>query len=99
MSEVNSATDAPVSKDALESYSHDPSVDMSGYIPLEKRLHESDNKSKPFFIDKKLDGSVPRILQGSRGSVSSEVRQRRRIFHRVKTGTKLALSRGLRLGG
>ena len=100
MSEANSAPNAPILKDASETYSYDPSVDMSGYIPLFKRFDESKLKSKPdskpFFIEKKLNGSVPRVLQRSGGWVSSEVRQRRRIFHRAKTGIKLALSRGLR---
>ena len=101
MSEANSAPNAPVVKDALESYSYDPSVDMSGYIPLSKRFDESKLKpnvdSKPFFVDKKLDGSIPCAIQRSGGWVSSEVRQKRRIFHRTKTGIKLALSRGQRL--
>jgi hypothetical protein len=85
----------------LGSYSYDPSVDMSGYISLDERFDESKLKSKvdskPFFIDKKLDGSVPRVLQRTSSWVSSEVRQRRRIFHRTKTGIKLASSRGQRL--
>src|SRR4030042_970830 len=87
----------PVSQDLdVGSYSEDTSVDMSGYIPLSKRFDDSKGKlksnSEPFFIDKKLDGSVPRVLQRSAGWVSSKVRQRRRIFHRAKTGIKLALS-------
>lgn len=102
---MSEATDKPLPVHDYDfgGYSYDPSVDMSGYIPLVKRLHESDNESKhnsePFFIDKKLDGSIPRTLQRSGGWVSSEVRQRRRIFHRTKTGIKLALSRGLRCDG
>jgi hypothetical protein len=47
----------PLSQDFdISSYSHDSSVDMSGYIPLSKRFDESKTKSKPdtepFFIDK-----------------------------------------------
>ena len=74
---------------------------MSGYIPLSKRLKEfepkSNTKSKPFFIEKKLNGSFPRVIKRSGGWISSEVRQKRRTFHRAKTGIKLAMSRGLRL--
>jgi hypothetical protein len=85
----------------IDSYSHAPSVDMSGYIPLSKRFDESEIKSKlgsaPFFIDIKLDGSIPRAIQRSRNWVSSKVRQQRRIFHRFETGIKLALSLGRRL--
>lgn len=78
-------------------YSEDSSVDMSGYIPLSKRLGKLEPNPKPTSINKKLEGSVPWILQRSSDWVPSDVRQRRRIFHRVKTGIKLALSRGLRL--
>ena len=85
----------------IGTYREDKSVDMSGYIPLSKRFDETKSKvkpnSKPFFIEKKLNGSIPRVLQRNGGWVSSEVRQRRRIFHRAKTGIKLALSRGKRL--
>ena len=75
---------------------------MSGYKTLAERHFDVDgwktkHVSEPFFIDVKLDGSIPRVPQRSRGWVSSKVRQRRRIFHRTKTGIKLALSRGLRL--
>lgn len=86
----------------IGSYSYDPSVDMSGYKTLAERGFDFDGwkskpASKPFFIEKKLDGSIPRVLQRSGGWISSEVKQRRRVFHRAKTGIKLALSRGLRL--
>jgi hypothetical protein len=86
----------------LGSYDCDPSVDMSGYRTLAERGFDVEGwRSKPvpeaFYIEKKLDGSVPRVIKPRGGWVSSEVRQRRRIFHRAKTGIKLALSRGLRL--
>ncbi len=101
MSETNSLLNDTLSKDALESYTYDPTVDMTVYTPLSKRLDKSKLKPevvpKPFFIDKKLDGSVPRAIKPLGGWISSEVRKKRRIFHRAKTGIKLALSRGLRL--
>jgi hypothetical protein len=70
----------------IGSYSEDKSVDMSGYIPLSKRFNDSKIKSKPDSMDKKLDGSAPRVFQRGGGWVSSQFRQRRRIFQRTKTG-------------
>lgn len=97
MSDANSKPPLFLDFDAA-SYSEDASVDMSVYIPLSKRFSDSRGKfelnPEPVFVDLKLDGSVPRVIQRSSGFVSPEVRQRRRIFHRAKTGINLALSRG-----
>jgi len=89
----------PIHEHDFGGYSYDPSVDMSGYIPLEKRLkmEKTAPNSELFFIEKKLDGSVSRAIKPRGGWVPSDIRQRRRIFHRAKTGIKLALSRGQRL--
>jgi hypothetical protein len=88
-----------ISAVSYHGYEYDPSVDMSGYTPLSERMPQVEVSKPEFFIDLKLDGSVPRVRNSSPagGWVSSSVRQKRRIFHRAKTGIKLALSRGLTL--
>jgi hypothetical protein len=51
-----------------------------------------------FFIDKKLDGTLPRLVEHRvDGWISSDIRQKRRAYHRFVTGIKLALKRGLTL--
>jgi hypothetical protein len=83
----------------LNGYVYDPSVDMSNYTTLAERGFDSEawrSKTVPekIFIEKKLDGSIPHTIKPSSGWVSSEIKRKRRIFHRAKTGIKLAQSRG-----
>lgn len=85
-------------------YCFSPTVDMSGYVPLEKRVKvvQPHFDSTPSQAQARLDDSVNGVKKAS--NVSGRVflglnkkRHRGRVFHRVISGIKRARSRGQRL--
>ena len=76
----------------LGSYSYDPSVDMSGYIPLDDRISFGGAVKVSRWIQQEL--GLPRGFQSSRFSWSSK---QKRFFHRLSSGLTRAMFKGDRV--